>query len=1073
MPESKDITCALCQSEIPPGFTVCPKCGTRIGEVLSARPVGRGPPQILMGSAISSDLPAAALPEMKSSCPSCAAPLGSQEKKCARCGTPLSPEAATVECPECGAIELVGSGSCTRCGASLTKKVEWTPKPAPPPQPPVIESAPRPPPIAPAPAPVPKPEPEIVPPAAPVPEEIRPDSVQSAKTETTAVSKTTQAPQGLTNGRGVINGTYRGTVNGTYKGAVNGVGMINGRGAVNGTGLVNGAGLTNGSAVSGNPRPRSSDRDRVEVRWKLLVLVVVAVVLIPTLVFLFYPDNETAAIDGNFDDWDDAPKFGMKTIASLPELAVYEWALKPFGTSVSVFLRVQGAVMGSSQVDSFYLFVDTDGSDVTGYSISGMGAEYALEIDGWDGRVQSGTLLAFVPGEDRLDWNSWTRTGPLSWGAKAGMIEAKASLGTILDENARYLLLSQNNVENPAYSISYPVPASGGILIVRAVPGSSVSSIGTIPISPGETLARLELTCQGRSGSVSSIVPTIMGAELRSPVRDISLSPGQTLYRDVQVDTSASQTTDPVYMLLADYDITSSFKHVVIETESVCAYASTPPSTVEIDGAFGDWIGRTSSDTDVNPVPNPNVDLSEVGAANSTVTAYFYVAVEGQICQGTYAPSIRSRPSTMGGGGTVIETRQSGEDLMRILIDSDHSNTSGQVVSYPTKTIGADHMIEIKGADGEITSQDILEFVDGEWVEVSMSVSIEKDLQRMELSVPLGLIGSNRSFNCVIETTDWRGGTDWSVPPGLQDPWVMDAAGNTYVTMDGRTWTYIGKPSLEPGDYIVDIALSTDSTKVYTVTNTGRTFSWVIGTSSSWEVGQTIPIDTLAYGEAVSMSFYGKTAAWLLTRNGAYFWLMNVGNPVKPWTYQDMVTTGVIDFTDLVYAGGTMYALRSWVNSPLHYSNNGNSFISTTSPTGSSSFHAEFTYIPNGPGSADDRLFVLCMNGDIRYSANGGVTWSSLGNLPIPTGGNTTKYTGLGIDPAGYMWVVTDSGYAYRSTDTTTYSSFAYVGRAPITGIVAVVPLPIIPEFSDLVLPLVFSVVTVAVLRRSSRGRVD
>jgi hypothetical protein len=269
----------------------------------------------------------------------------------------------------------------------------------------------------------------------------------------------------------------------------------------------------------------------------------------------------------------------------------------------------------------------------------------------------------------------------------------------------------------------------------------------------------------------------------------------------------------------------------------------------------------------------------------------------------------------------------------------------------------------------------------------------------------------------------------------------------------------------------VDIAMTTDDGTVVLVTNTGRTYYWKFGVSSAWTTGEIWPIDTVTYSEAVSMSFFSKTGAWLLTKNGSYFYLMDAISPPanKEWTYQDDVTIGVTDFADLNYEGGTMYAMRSGANTTLSYSNNGNLFMSETTPTESTTNQTEFTYIPGGPNPEDDRIFVLCENGDIRYSANGGVNWSSLGDLPEPTGSNTSKYMGMGIDSTGHMWIVTDTGYVFTSTDSTTYASFNYTGRAPITDIVAIIPLPLVPSVPEFQMVLLVPMVGMTLIVLSRR----
>jgi hypothetical protein len=295
----------------------------------------------------------------------------------------------------------------------------------------------------------------------------------------------------------------------------------------------------------------------------------------------------------------------------------------------------------------------------------------------------------------------------------------------------------------------------------------------------------------------------------------------------------------------------------------------------------------------------------------------------------------------------------------------------------------------------------------------------------------------------------------------VPDPWVITGSGVTYQSDSGAIWNFMGMPALEPGDQIVDIAMTSDDRYVIIVTNTGRTFYWDLeGTATNWTVGQSHPIDTATYSEAVSMSFFSKTGAWLLTKNGSYFYLMDAITPPlnKYWTLQDLILGGVTDFVDLNYDGGTMYALRSGANTRLNFSLNGNIFTSVTNPTGSTSTQSEVLFIPGAAGSSDDRIFVLCENGNIRYSSDGGLTWSAWGNLPTPLSGNTSVYVGIGIDSTGYMWAATNTGYCFVSTDTTTYSTFNCTGQAPIGGIVAIVPLPLIPpgipEFQYLLVPV-------------------
>ena len=967
------------------------------------------------------EIPKTELPEIRHVCPFCALPVDDTQTKCPRCGVPLKSEPEALQCPECGALAPAGSKSCPRCGVGFEEKPELPPTPSPPPS-----------------------EGIVVPSGLAKPSK-RPMILAGEVVTPPPDAGIKASSQGFINGRGAINGT----------------GLVNGRGAINGTGLVNGTGMTNGTRLEGRLSAPTKRNLSVLRRWQFLAVLVALAIVIPSFVFLSYAHPSGPVVDGKFSDWAHIEKYGMQAPGPTPQLTVQEWAVQSQSQRLFMYLTAASDVMSSSDIDSFYLFVDSDNSASTGYRVSSLGADYMLEIHGWDRTVQSASLMAYTPPVDQFNWTGWTDVGALSAALKSDELEASADLPVALNVNAKFLLLSQNNLPNHTSSVSYPVPETGGVLVIRQEAGSGVILPGgTIPAEPQVPFIRLVLKCEGRAGTINSITPVISGAALVAPVNDIDLTPEVEKTVEVSVDSSSSPASQFIWGLVTKASVSSTFSDIIIVGDGVRSYVSSAPSSIQIDGAFADWNGRIAMDNDSLPVAGQNVNITAVGSTSSPSNSAFYVSVDGQMCGGTYVPAVRGKPSSMGGGGggAVIPTRKTGEDLLRIYIDSDISNSTGQVITRGTKTIGADYLIEIKGINGEIVSKSLSHYSGTVWNAVAATISAAKDSQRIELSLPASSIGSASTIASIIETTDWHDTKDWALPGGLLDPWVIDAAGNAYMTNNGSTWTYLGTPTLEPGDRIVDIVLTQDSSEVFLVTNTGRTFYWILATSTSWTAGQTNPIDVATYSEAVSMSFYSShnPSAWLLTKNGSYFWLMDAENSKKDWAFQNPPLVGITDYTDLVYAGGTMYALRSGPNTRLNYSSNGNSFTSVTSPTGSTSVQTDFTFISGGAGSSDDILFVLCENGKIRYSSDGGVSWSALGNLPTPTGSNQSKYIGMGFDSSGYMWIATDTGYCFKSTDTTTFSIFTYVGKSPIAGIIGIVPLPmVIPEFGLVLLPVV------------------
>ena len=974
------------------------------------------------------------LPDIKVTCPFCGIQVDTALVKCPRCGVPLKPQ-EFLECPECGTRAPEGSKSCPKCGVEFAEEVS-APVPAP-----VIPLAT----VQPIKTKIELPARVIEPPRTtevirPIPPRVVPPSA------------------GLTNGRGAVNGT-------SLQGA---------RGAINGTGLVNGTGMTNGTKMEAGAGQASRSRRRKSIvtRWQFLAVLVALIIVIPTFLLLSYSRPEGPAVDGDFGEWAKVTKFDMNSPAASADLEVQEWAVENFDGRLYSYIKVAGAMMGSTGVDSFYLFVDEDDSSRTGYYVSGIGAEYVLEFDGWEGQVKSASMKEYSS-DDQNDWSAWSDPVSISVATSSSQLEAMADLPVALTSEARYLLLSQDNLPDQTVSLSYPVPESGGVLILKLVPSATTAASGFIPSSPVVSFADLIMTCEGESGTISSIEPGVTGATSVSQIGEISLSPGASKIAQVLVDTSESPASILVSATIAESGVTSTFSDIIILGDPVKAYVASVPALITIDGAFGDWSGKLLADDDADPILNSNINMTQVASANATTTSAFYVEVRGEVFHGTFVPSMNGKPSGAGGGGggAVTPARKSGEDILRIYIDSDQSNASGLLVSRSTKMIGADYLIEIKGTNGKVMSSALLVYGPSGWTATTSGVVQGKDDQRLEVGVLTSAIGGGASFDCIIETTDWLGEKDWAKAGGLLDPWVIDSAGNTYMTNDGLTWTYLGTPTLEPGDHIVDLTMDQDKAQVHIMTNTGRTYFWEIGVSTAWTAGETIPIDVVTYSEAVSLTFYSKTGAYLLTKNGSFFYLMNVANPgIKEWKYYGLVESGVTDCTDIVYtkAGGSAYALRSGVNTHLPYAANGNAFNSFTSPTGSTSVQTDLAVIGSA-SNATERLFVLCEDGKIRYSSNGGVSWSALGDLPRPNGPNQTKYVSMGFDSTGYLWIATDTGYCFKSTDATTYSSFTYVGESPISGVIAIVPLPgVIPEFGMVLLPVV-GIIGVVLIGRSRR----
>jgi hypothetical protein len=556
-------------------------------------------------------------------------------------------------------------------------------------------------------------------------------------------------------------------------------------------GLVNGTGMTNG--VRGEMQRPSAGRFWVVRRWQFLAVLVALAIVLPTFIFLSYTQEEAPlAIDGSFDEWSSVRKFGMFTSAGSAPINVDDWAIEIDGSTVYLYLKVQDEVMGAVDVNSFYLFIDNDNSASTGYLASGIGADFMVELDGWNGSVRSSSVSKYGAGVDQSDWNSWTNLGSASASLSGMRLEASADLQDSVGPNAKFLLISKDNFERNG--MSHPVPITGGLLIIEQQPGPAIQN-GVVSAIASASMLRLTLSCEGEDGTVSNIVPTVSGA---TPSFDfpqtLSLSPdGEPETVEVSIDTSLSPSGSFVEAFVMASGVTSSFSGVRILGSPASAYVSSAPSVIHIDGAFADWAGRTTPDASSLSVGNENVDIDAVGAVNSTSSTAFYVRVLGDMLGGSYVPMIVSKPSGAGGGGgggIVIPTKKTGEDVLRVYIDSDLSAVSGYLMSADSKVIGADYLVEIKGLDGEIRSR-VLYLYSGQWYALpGANILAENGRQEMELSVSSSSISGSSTIDYIIETTDWKGRADMTTsnplparsattavpaPPGFET-WIIDSS---------------------------------------------------------------------------------------------------------------------------------------------------------------------------------------------------------------------------------------------------------------------------------------------------------
>ena len=644
-------------------------------------------------------VPNTPIPEVKVTCPGCGLELKGGEAKCVRCGIPLAVDDDLLECPDCGARFVPGAKVCPKCGVSFVDEAE-------------------------AALPEPMPEPYVEAPR-PVTREVSP-----AEVVTTLPSEPVSVGRGLTNGRGAINGT----------------------GLVNGTGMING--------TKGESRQPSSTRRRglAVARWQFLAVLVALVVIIPTFIYISYSnDGAPYSVDGDFGEWDGSDSYSMSILADAPITVIEEWSVAVDSTRVYVYVSAVGDIFGTTSVESFFLFVDSDGDEGTGYAVGTMGADFMIELDGWNSSVQSSDVCTYDPDSaaERYDWNSWESLGGAASRLDGNQLEAMGNLQDAPSSDAQFMLLSQDQMARR--SVSASVPDEGGALIVRQSLSPSVPLSGILPSSDSETMLTLEFTCDGVEGTVDSVEVQLENLPpLVTTFEPFTLQPGEVVTVDFEVNTASLSPGQFVSAQVIAEDILSSFASVAVLGQPARAYVGSVPSSVSIDGAFGDWTERTASDIDLLDVLNNNIDILNVGVFNTSVSSSFFISVAGEMCSGSYVPIMKGKPVPSDGGVVVPASRKTGEDITRIFIDSDMSSATGYPVSVDSKVIGADYRVEVRGLNGEVVSSVLHVYSGVSWALVSSELDTEVDWQRMEVGVPSYELGGAVAIDFIIETTDWR-----------------------------------------------------------------------------------------------------------------------------------------------------------------------------------------------------------------------------------------------------------------------------------------------------------------------------
>jgi uncharacterized repeat protein (TIGR01451 family) len=245
-------------------------------------------------------------------------------------------------------------------------------------------------------------------------------------------------------------------------------------------------------------------------------------------------------------------------------------------------------------------------------------------------------------------------------------------------------------------------------------------------------------------------------------------------------------------------------------------YLGAAPTSLRVDGAFGDWRGRPYGQDALGDVTNQtgglqydaNVDLLATAvdvASNFTG----YVRVDGRLLGGEDIPTtrIRTYPGPPATNITVApQPPAQGDDVVDAFIDSDNSSATGLWSDVQGNGYGFDYAIAVIGRNGAVNSSGLYAFAPGTanpWTFVR-PVAVAFDAHRMEFAVNATALNLTAGYRVVYLASDWRLGYDVALPDAAVARFPIAAQAATTAVINevspqpNPEWTELANPTATP-----------------------------------------------------------------------------------------------------------------------------------------------------------------------------------------------------------------------------------------------------------------------------------
>ena len=516
---------------------------------------------------------------------------------------------------------------------------------------------------------------------------------------------------------------------------------------------------------------------------KLLIVPLILIVLISVSLVTIYTKpgtKEGIIIDGNFDDWSEIykyPELGLRKINNA-NVDIINFGFYEEEKNLFIYLKTKGQLLSGRALDSQYfmdevrIFIDTDDKAETGYYISNLGAEFMINVAGFNGSVYVKQLWQFSGNEQR-NFSNFQIVQNVNAYSKNSELEIQIEKKVLnLREDYRLIIhtLSADGVEDFEYPVAKnkntivmvtesllpEVVNLDNTLIMKVEPrifGTQNSKLNTLEfMATNEITSKIFLTFDSINVS-PQVSNNILKFVVPQPITGYALLKGNLL--DIQ---SGKVFGLKFYNGEVNNAIIFNYTKKPAQGAFEKTYIQKIPTNISIDGAFADWNNALKIKNNQQG-GLPNLDIQEFSALSQNLSTdiFFYLKVESDLFVGTNIPrsSVIAVVSD-GGNGTIpppIVEEIVGYDYFRIFI----SNGSGSGFYIPDYNFRAAYHVQIIGKEKSIFSKKLFSYTGNgtswAWTEIQ-DLSVEFDSFQLELSVPRIFDNENLSF--IFETSNWN-----------------------------------------------------------------------------------------------------------------------------------------------------------------------------------------------------------------------------------------------------------------------------------------------------------------------------